>query len=205
MIGGVALLQAELMMKGTNIDDNNENKGFTSIIYLKRALRAFAYAYSFIEKNRQSCPVVGLVRIMGSPEEHFSVTNGDVYEGNDHELISNLDKELCADKLQFKWIRNNDDISNDITPVYPDIQPMAPVHPDITRSSSSTNHNDDNHNHDDDDDDTEKLPLKRQKLDNPNIRKFGSDEHPPVQAARVFGSDTVNGGTMIHYCIYINI
>jgi hypothetical protein len=65
IIGGVALLQAELMMKGMNIENYNNDKRFTSLIYLKRALRAFAYAYSFIEKNRQTCPVVGLVRIIG--------------------------------------------------------------------------------------------------------------------------------------------
>ena len=82
--------------------------------HLLRALRAYAYAYSFLERNRQTCPVLGLVRISGTPEGSFRVLRAKSNEehaeqgqeqeqdGNDlHENLLNV--ELRADQLSFSW------------------------------------------------------------------------------------------------------
>ena len=76
--------------------------------HLTRALRAYAYAYSHLERNRQTCPVLGLVRISGSPEGSFKVhrVRGDEeyaeQDGIDiQETLVNI--ELRADKLSFSW------------------------------------------------------------------------------------------------------
>ena len=82
--------------------------------HLSRALRAYAYAYSFLERNRQTCPVLGLVRITGTPENSFRVLRAknneehaeqdqeQEHDGNDlHENLLNV--ELRADQLSFSW------------------------------------------------------------------------------------------------------
>jgi hypothetical protein len=40
--------------------------------YLRRALRSFASAYSQLEFNRRTCPVVGLARVTGISEQLFA-------------------------------------------------------------------------------------------------------------------------------------
>ena len=77
----------------------------TAADFLRRALIAFASAYSQLERNRRTCPVVGLVRVIGTPENAFSVlkAHGED-EGGVEEGEENLtDRELCADKLSFSW------------------------------------------------------------------------------------------------------
>ena len=76
--------------------------------HLSRALRAYAYAYSFLERNRQTCPVLGLVRVTGTPEGSFKVLRAKrdeehaEQEGSDiQENLLNV--ELRADQLSFSW------------------------------------------------------------------------------------------------------
>lgn len=86
--------------------------------HLSRALRAYAYAYSFLERNRQTCPVLGLVRLSGTPEGSFRVLRAksneehaefeqgqeleQEHDGSD--LVENLlNVELRADQLSFSW------------------------------------------------------------------------------------------------------
>ena len=84
--------------------------------HLSRALRAYAYAYSFLERNRQTCPVLGLVRISGTPEgsfrvlraksidEHAEQEQGQEQEHDGSDLVENLlNVELRADQLSFSW------------------------------------------------------------------------------------------------------
>jgi hypothetical protein len=76
--------------------------------HLTRALRAYAYAYSFLERNRQTCPVLGLVRISGSPEGSFQVhrvrRDEEYAEQDGSDVQENLmNIELRADKLSFSW------------------------------------------------------------------------------------------------------
>ena len=37
--------------------------GFTAVTHLRRALRAYSYAWSFLHKHRQACPLVGLAKV----------------------------------------------------------------------------------------------------------------------------------------------
>lgn len=71
--------------------------------YLRRAMRAFCSAYSCLERNRQTCPLLGLVRLSGSPEAVFRVTRpaegGQLAEA-DRNLINT---ELRADHLCLNW------------------------------------------------------------------------------------------------------
>jgi hypothetical protein len=143
----------------------------------------------------------------------------DIYEGDDNEL-RNIDRELCADKLQFKWIRNNYNNDDDIAPVYPDIRPITPAHPDNLSSSSSDNNRYNDYDTDKDIRDIEDgihQPSKRQKLDNdlnlqisdcdrPDTQISGGSrvKAPPVQATRIFGTDIENGGGgMIYVYTYV--
>jgi hypothetical protein len=76
--------------------------------HLTRALRAYAYAYSFLERNRQTCPVLGLVRISGAPEGSFKVyrvkRDEEYAEQDGSDVQENLmNIELRADKLSFSW------------------------------------------------------------------------------------------------------
>ena len=76
--------------------------------HLTRALRAYAYAYSFLERNRQTCPVLGLVRVSGSPEGSFQVRrvrrDEEYAEQDGSDIQENLmNIELRADKLSFSW------------------------------------------------------------------------------------------------------
>ena len=76
--------------------------------YLERALRAFTCAYSLLERNRGTCPLVGLVRVGGTPNTVFRVSR--VAQEESHwedavdEIQDNLaDTELSADALCFTW------------------------------------------------------------------------------------------------------
>lgn len=76
--------------------------------HLTRALRAYAYAYSFLERNRQTCPVLGLVRVSGAPEGSFLVhrvrRDEEYVEQDGSDVQENLmNIELRADKLSFSW------------------------------------------------------------------------------------------------------
>lgn len=94
--------------------DSNISKCFhievTSLEYLRRALKAFTVAYGLLERNRGTCPLVGLVRVGGIPTLAFRVCRvaeeeghrGDTGEESEENLT---DRELCADGLCFIWSR----------------------------------------------------------------------------------------------------
>jgi hypothetical protein len=71
--------------------------------YLRRAMRAFGSAYSCLERNRQTCPLLGLVRLSGTPEGVFKVTRlaeGEEFAEKDKNLVNT---ELRADCLCLSW------------------------------------------------------------------------------------------------------
>jgi hypothetical protein len=71
--------------------------------YLRRAMRAFGSAYSCLERNRQTCPLLGLVRLSGTPEGVFRVTRlaeGEEFAEKDRNLVNT---ELRADCLCLSW------------------------------------------------------------------------------------------------------
>ena len=85
------------------------NSKVSALDYLRRALRAFTCAYSLLERNRGTCPLVGLLRVSGTPNTVFSVSRVVEEERNWGEAVDEIednlvDTELCADALCFTWL-----------------------------------------------------------------------------------------------------
>ena len=75
----------------------------TAADFLRRAMRAFGSAYSCLERNRQTCPLLGLVRLSGTPEGVFRVmrpAGGEEPAEDDRNLVNT---ELRADCLCLSW------------------------------------------------------------------------------------------------------
>lgn len=130
-LAGVAMLQAQLLItegavnrRGNRVVDVDGGVIFEGVLspspspsfrakhpaaqlsaadYLRRAMRAFGSAYSCLERNRQTCPLLGLVRLSGTPEGAFRVTRP--AEGAEPaEMDRNLvNTELRADCLCLNW------------------------------------------------------------------------------------------------------
>jgi hypothetical protein len=128
-LAGVAMLQAQLLItegasyrredRAIDVDADggaflggvsspslrteNPAADLSAADYLRRAMRAFGSAYSCLERNRQTCPLLGLVRLSGTPEGAFRATrpaDGEESAETDKNLVNT---ELRADCLCLSW------------------------------------------------------------------------------------------------------